>query len=614
MKPTRPERGISRLRIGPAVIACVLGAVLAGGGAAAPTWRPPARISPADGGPSIGSAEVATNAAGRSVVAWERAGVVQAIARSGQSEPWSAPVDLSAGRDPLVELDASGGAVVAYTKGGFPNMIAQAVSRRSRSSGWEDPVTISSSGNVELTDLAVNAKGDVVAGLMSSSGAGYVAEAAYRDAASATWQPGIGLSDPHGNSPRGTSVAIDETGNAVAVWVRAGPTAGNPVVVASVRRASTGAWEAPVDLAGPFVEVNFEVAMNPSGNAVAAWIATRTDGTVVTESVQASFRPAGGTWTAPVALSMPTRLVRDLQVRMDRAGNALAAWIQVAIGDHANVQASFRPAGSAVWQPPADVSPTTFGSYASGLDLALDAAGNAVAVWGGGPIQAAIRPAASTAWQPSVDVAAPPDLVYSADVAMDERGNALAVWATGAVVAAELAGAGPVFARVDVPVGATARVPVTVSADVVPWASPLAGVPHWSFGDGASADGATVSHVYATPGSYTVSVTQADSAGGTSSATRTIAVAAPTLANTARPSIRGRPHVGATLTCRPGSWAGTAPIRYAYAWLRDGRRVSTGPRRRLVLRDAGTLVACRVRATNPAGSIEARSRPLRIRR
>jgi hypothetical protein len=587
--------------------------MLVGGGAAAPTWLPPSRISPADGGPSIGSADVATNAAGSSLVAWERAGLVQAIARPGRSEPWSAPVDLSAGRDPVVALDASGGAVVAYTKGGFPNTIAQAVSRRSQSSGWDDPVTLSSSGNVELTDLAVNAEGDVVAGLMSFSGSGYVAEVAYRDAASPTWRPAVGLSDPRGNSPRGTNVAIDGVGNAVAVWVRAGPSAVNPVVVASFRRASTGAWEAPVDLAGPFADANPEVAMDPSGNAVAAWIATRADGNVVTESVQASFRAAGGTWTAPVALSTPTGLVRDLEVRMDRAGNALAAWIEVAIGDPASVQASFRPAGSAAWGPPADVSPTALGSYASGLDLALDAAGNAVAVWGGGPIRAAIRPAASSAWQPSVDVAAP-NTVFSAHVAMDGRGNALAIWVTGAVEAAELAGTGPVFARVDVPVGATARVPVTVSADVVPWAAPLAGVPHWSFGDGASADGTTVSHVYATPGSYTVSVTQADSAGGTSSATRAIAVAAPTLANTARPSIRGRPRVGATLTCRPGSWAGTAPIRYAYAWLRNGRRVSTGPRRRLVARDAGALFACRVRATNPAGSIEARSRPLRVRR
>lgn len=121
-------------------------------------------------------------------------------------------------------------------------------------------------------------------------------------------------------------------------------------------------------------------------------------------------------------------------------------------------------------------------------------------------------------------------------------------------------------------------------------------------------------HVYATAGTYTVAVTQADSGGGTSSATRTIAVAAPTLANTARPSIRGAPRVGATLTCRPGSWAGTAPIRFAYVWLRNGRRVSTAQQRRLSSGDAGTLAACRVRATNPAGSAVATSRPLRIRR
>jgi hypothetical protein len=111
-----------------------------------------------------------------------------------------------------------------------------------------------------------------------------------------------------------------------------------------------------------------------------------------------------------------------------------------------------------------------------------------------------------------------------------------------------------------------------------------------------------------------VTVTQADAGGGTATAEAAVRIAAPTLRNTARPSLRGRPRVGATLTRARGAWAGTPPIRFAYRWLR-GRVAIPGaiaPRYRLRSADAGTLVACRVTATGPAGSRAATSRPVRV--
>ena len=49
----------------------------------------------------------------------------------------------------------------------------------------------------------------------------------------------------------------------------------------------------------------------------------------------------------------------------------------------------------------------------------------------------------------------------------------------------------------------------------------------WSFGDGGSASGSSVSHVYATPGTYTVQLTVADGRGGSATATKTIAISEP---------------------------------------------------------------------------------------
>lgn len=85
--------------------------------------------------------------------------------------------------------------------------------------------------------------------------------------------------------------------------------------------------------------------------------------------------------------------------------------------------------------------------------------------------------------------------------------------------------------------------------------------------------------------------------------------------NTRRPMVAGRARVGKTVTCRRGSWTGTPPLRFAYRWLRASRMIpgAATARRRLTARDAGTLVACRVRATNTAGSAQAASKPVRVR-
>ena len=49
----------------------------------------------------------------------------------------------------------------------------------------------------------------------------------------------------------------------------------------------------------------------------------------------------------------------------------------------------------------------------------------------------------------------------------------------------------------------------------------------WSFGDGASGTGVTASHTYATPGSYSATLTVRDNAGDTDSVSHLVSVAAP---------------------------------------------------------------------------------------
>jgi PKD domain len=71
---------------------------------------------------------------------------------------------------------------------------------------------------------------------------------------------------------------------------------------------------------------------------------------------------------------------------------------------------------------------------------------------------------------------------------------------------------------------ATAGLPVSFSATASDLFSAVAPMT-WSFGDGASGTGGTLTHRYAKPGTYTVTVTATDAVGNATSASREIAVA-----------------------------------------------------------------------------------------
>src|SRR5205823_6555014 len=143
-----------------------------------------------------------------------------------------------------------------------------------------------------------------------------------------------------------------------------------------------GAFEAPVDVSEDgSLEVRMpQVSFDHAGNALAIW--TRSNGSD-TVYVQTAFRPAGGTFAAPVSISnagSPSANVgaSDPQVAFDGAGDALATWTRSLGGAKDSTEVSFRPAGHN-FGPPVDLSAPDSG--AANPQVVLDASGNAVVAW-----------------------------------------------------------------------------------------------------------------------------------------------------------------------------------------------------------------------------------------
>ena len=113
---------------------------------------------------------------------------------------------------------------------------------------------------------------------------------------------------------------------------------------------------------------------------------------------------------------------------------------------------------------------------------------------------------------------------------MDGSGNAVAVWSRGSaervvVESSDLVGSGPVLSSVRVPRRGTVRTRLTFPVTPVPWAPPLAGCTALAIGDGRSASGARVTHVYRRPGRYRIAATSIDALGQATTVTATVRVA-----------------------------------------------------------------------------------------
>lgn len=507
---------------------------------AAPGWLAPTGVS--DVGHQVSEPQVAFDKHGDAVAVWDSADgtgkygltayVVQGAFRPAGGA-WQAPERLAwageSGERPSVAFDGHGDAFAvweAYT--GYTFVVEAAY--RPLGGGWGEPVELAPAeipGDAHPR-LAVDEQGDAIAIWNLGGPSGGAVQEAFKPAGGA-WRAPVEVAE-EGDNPE---IAFDGNGNALALWYHFAEKVDGDYewVAQSAFLPAGGSWGAPVDVSDLGLAGGLQMAVNSQGDAVAVWDQW-THGFLSARTVQAASRPAGSDWQAPVELvgerdelDQP-KDASEPEIAVDGRGDAVAIWAWE-FGE-TTIQTAFKPAGG-TWLEPIDLS--TFDEYAKNPDIAFDGQGDAIAVWSvksstGAPeiIQSAYKPAGS-AWQTSVDLSGETNGGYDPQVAFDGWGDAVAAWAgENDVQSAGYVVAGPSLNDVLIPAEGTVGQPVTFSVspfDV--WS--IDGEAIWNFGDGTSASGAGVTHIYASLGTYEVTVRSTDSLGNVASASGKVTIA-----------------------------------------------------------------------------------------
>ena len=294
---------------------------------------------------------------------------------------------------------------------------------------WGPPQQISlPAAATEGPKLAMDRSGNAVAVWHSSTdGHNSSVQAAVRPAGG-NWSAPQNLSAP-GEAAFDADVAV-EAGRATAVWTEMHSS--RPVVQSSSRTIA-GTWEAAETISGQTDAAYFPViAMDDQGGAVASW--QWFDGAY--RVIRAALRPAGGSWSAPEDLSGPGRSASAPRVAMDANGNALVGWVR-SNGSWTAAQIASRPADGA-WGPPRNLSER--GGNARSIEIAMNRRGDAAVSWiqrqlsAEADLWSSFRAAGGANWN-----RVPVTETWSglqAQIALDELGNATAVWSGSFTISA----------------------------------------------------------------------------------------------------------------------------------------------------------------------------------
>jgi hypothetical protein len=121
-------------------------------------------------------------------------------------------------------------------------------------------------------------------------------------------------------------------------------------------------------------EVPGNLAIDAAGYQTALWYEWTLESTLEEPyRVLTATRPAGGTWSTPTVLDSRPRFTSSANLAVNGSGDAVALWVH----NETNLYASYRSSRTGPWS-----SPQLLARRTPGANVGLDAAGNALVMYG----------------------------------------------------------------------------------------------------------------------------------------------------------------------------------------------------------------------------------------
>ena len=363
---------------------------------APPSWSAPAQlaVSPL----TTGTPVVAFDSSAHALAVWmqdtDGSGTwnIQAARFDLAGRTWSVPVALHAGphaqASPVLATDAAGNAIAAWAEDAGNFLVNIFASRFVAAQGsWTPATSIQTvsgqTGQAPQVVLDSSGNGTVVWQQYTGVGISSAVYAARFDATRATWSPAVQLDTGTGaNNPQ---VAVDASGNVIAAWEQASPGAVAQIAVAR-RSQSTGLWgAAQVVQTSTLRGSNPQLDLAADGRGTVVWTQAEANGTLTVQASRSTT--AGDGWGLPQALSPGVGVNGGNwpQVRSDPGGNVIVLWQQYQGNNVYSMDAARYDANSARWSSPVHIATLMPASFTNPFSwaptLVVDAAGNATATW-----------------------------------------------------------------------------------------------------------------------------------------------------------------------------------------------------------------------------------------
>jgi hypothetical protein len=337
--------------------------------------------------------------------------VVMAATRL-RGKGWGKPQNISKekrwreepeGSAPQVTITRSGKVTAIWTAGDERHVatsFVRSATQSAKGSDWSVPVALPGSIPGEEAQIGTTPGGEAVA----IWGAAYNEESGIEVSsrpAHGKWKRAGRLGFP-GPFPH-PQLGITSTGEAVGVWLEE-PESGRAAVLKVATRPPGGKWKVTA-LAPTSYSASPSIVTEPGGRVKLVWAIFGPSGT--TAEVVSSTHLPGDAWTAPVSLAAEGLQLpqgADPRIAVTSGGESIAVWTaEGQTGEDSIVQEARKAAGG-TWSAPIKISvshPAPKSGSISDLQLKVTPSGEAVAIWSGFDgtervIEAATRPAGLT--------------------------------------------------------------------------------------------------------------------------------------------------------------------------------------------------------------------------